>query len=39
MVGPDILQEIESMVKTAKQNLKLAQDQQKRYAYHNRIHK
>jgi hypothetical protein len=39
MVGPDMLQEMESMVKKAQQNLKVAQDRQKSYADHKRIHK
>jgi hypothetical protein len=39
MVGLDMLQEMESIVKRAQQNLKVAQDRQKSYADQNRIHK
>jgi hypothetical protein len=35
MVGPDMLQEMESMVKKAQQNLKVVQDRQKSYADQN----
>jgi hypothetical protein len=32
MIGPEMLQEMEQMVKKVQQNLKVAQDQQKKYA-------
>ena len=38
MFGPDMLQEMESMVKNTQQNLKVAHDRQKSYADQNRIH-
>ena len=38
MMGPEILQEMEKMVKRVKRNLKEAQDQQKRYADLKRRH-
>jgi hypothetical protein len=39
MVGPDMLQEMEAMGKRAEQNLKMAQNRQKRYADQNKMHK
>jgi hypothetical protein len=39
MVGPDMLQEMELIVKKAQHNLKVAQDRQKSYADQNRLHK
>ena len=38
MVGPEMLQEIENMVKKVQQNLKEAQDRQKSYADQKRRH-
>jgi hypothetical protein len=38
MFVPDMLQEMESMVKNTQQNLKVAHDRQKSYADQNRIH-